>query len=71
MVKSKISDLTISELVDLEKAATIICKNYENGVKMYNGTINTLTSEYKNFDDFNNIRISILKEIENRLKQIE
>lgn len=71
MAKLKLKEIVISDLMDLEKAATLICKNYENAIKMYDGSINVSAIEYKEFDKFNNIRISLLKEIEERLKQIE
>lgn len=68
---TKLTQMTINELIEAEKAASLICKKYENAIKMYDGSINVSTIEYKEFDKFNNIRISLLKEIEERLKQIE
>lgn len=70
-MNKKLNEMTINELVDMEKAASLICKNYENAIKMYDGSINTTVAEYNEFNRFNNIRTALLKEIEYRLKLIE
>jgi hypothetical protein len=71
MTKIKLKELEIKELVELVGAASLICKNYENAIKMYDGSINTTVAEYNEFNRYNNIRISLLKEIENRLKNLD
>ena len=38
---------------------------------MYDGTINTNVREYRIYTEYNNIRLQILNEMENRLKEIE
>ena len=66
-----LTDIELRDLMDLEKAANLICKYYENSFKMYDGTINTSTSEYKHFSYLNDIRGEIINEIENRLMTIK
>lgn len=71
MSKKKINTIELSELLNLEKACNIICKRYENIVKMYDGSINTKTREYSTYTYYNNIRLKIMDELEARLKEIE
>lgn len=71
MNKIKLNEVSVGELVDLERACSLICKNYENATKMYDGSINTNIKEYSDFNYFNNIRRNLIKEIEIRLKNIE
>lgn len=67
----KLKDLTIRELIDADIAASLICKNYENGIKQYDGSIKKNTAEYEAFSYFNDVHLTILKELENRLRKIE
>ena len=67
----EISKIELRELIDLSNAANLICGNYENSLKRYDGSINTSASEYSVFTEFNNIRIGIVKEIEKRLRKIK
>lgn len=71
MKNKKISTFELSELLNLEKACNIICKQYENIVKLYDGSINKNTNEYKMYTYYNNIRLGILEELEQRLKELE
>jgi hypothetical protein len=71
MGKIKINEINLTDLIGLEKIANILCKNYENSIKMYDGTINTKVREYKIYTEYNNIRLQILNEMENRIKNIE
>ena len=71
MEKVKISKINLTDLIGLEKIANILCRNYENSIKMYDGTINTNLKEYKIYTEYNNIRLQILNEMEKRLKNIE
>jgi hypothetical protein len=71
MKKLKLSEIAVGDLIELEKAASLICKNYENSIKMYDGSINTTVIEYSEFNYFNNIRIMLIKEIEKRLRNID
>lgn len=71
MGKIDITKIDLTELISLEKAANIICKNYENLIKMYDGSINKNIKEYGIYTKYNNIRLKILDEIETRLNNIE
>lgn len=71
MEKTKISEINLTDLIGLEKIANTLCKNYENSIKMYDGTINTNVREYRIYSEYNNIRLQILNEMENRLKNIK
>lgn len=71
MAKIDITKIDLTELISLEKAANIICKNYENLIKMYDGSINKNIKEYGIYTKYNNIRLKILDEIESRLNSIE
>lgn len=71
MTKIDITKIDLTELISLEKAANIICKNYENLIKMYDGSINKNIKEYGIYTKYNNIRLKILDEIETRLNSIE
>jgi hypothetical protein len=71
MERIKINEISLTDLIGLEKIANILCKNYENSIKMYDGTINTNVREYRIYTEYNNIRLQILNEMENRLKNIE
>lgn len=71
MTKIDITKIDLTELISLEKAANIICKNYENLIKMYDGSINKNIKEYGIYTKYNNIRLKVLDEIETRLNSIE
>lgn len=71
MAKIDITKIDLTELISLEKAANIICKNYENLIKLYDGSINKNIKEYGIYTKYNNIRLKILDEIETRLNSIE
>lgn len=66
-----IKEIILRDLLDLEKASSVICKNYENSLKRYDGSINTSVSEYNEFNKYNKIRNEIIKEIQKRLQEIE
>jgi hypothetical protein len=68
---TKISELSNSELLDMEKLSVLICKKYENSSKMYDGTVNTKIPEYHEFNFYNKIHMDILNEIERRLKKLK
>lgn len=63
----KLSDLSISELVDYEKATKVICSFIENSIKNYDGTIVDNVEEYQRYTKYNQIYIMILKELEKRV----
>lgn len=63
----KIENLSLRDLLDYEKAATIICRRYENSIKLYDGTIRQSGPEYLRFNKANLLHNSLLNEIEKRL----
>jgi len=70
MTKIDVTKVDLNELINLNKAVNIVCKNYENLIKMYDGSINTNIKEYGVYSYFNDIRLKILKELENRLQNV-
>jgi hypothetical protein len=71
MEKIDITKVGLTDLIGLEKIANVVCKNYENLIKMYDGSVNTNIREYNEYIYYNNVRLQILKEMENRLKNIK
>lgn len=71
MEKIDITKVGLTDLIGLEKIANVVCKNYENLIKMYDGSVNTNIIEYNEYIYYNNVRLQILKEMENRLKNIK
>ena len=63
----KIENLSLRDLLDYEKAVTIICRRYENSIKLYDGTIRQSGPEYFRFNKANLLHNSLLNEIEKRL----
>lgn len=71
MEKIDITKVGLTDLIGLENIANVVCKNYENLIKMYDGSVNTNIREYNEYIYYNNVRLQILKEMENRLKNIK
>lgn len=71
MAKEKINTLSMTDLISFSKASEIICRKYENSIKTYDGSINTQAKEYVIYQKFNEIRLSILNEMEKRLNNLE
>lgn len=48
--------LTLKELIELEKASSIICQKYENASRVYDGSITNGPSyeKFKKYNDFHN-----------------
>jgi hypothetical protein len=65
--KEKISELSIFDLINYEKAISLICRRYENSVKLYDGTIRQNSIEYENFKKTNDLHNRIMLEIEKRV----
>ena len=63
-----LKDLTLTELVDAEKAVNTVCKKYENSLRNYDGTILRNTKEYDIFQKFNDLHTRIITEMENKLE---
>lgn len=63
----ELKDLELKDLLMYEHASKLVCQKYENSVKMYDGTIRNDGHEYRNFEKYNNMHLSILSELEKRL----
>jgi uncharacterized protein YutE (UPF0331/DUF86 family) len=63
MKKDELKKYTLSELLEFEKAARVVCVRYENSTKNYDGSIIN-NSEYELFKKYNNFRNMVLNEIE-------
>lgn len=69
--KPRIETISLFELLTLEKASGLICKRYENTVKMYDGTINAKGGEYARFKTYLDIHTNVLNEIEKRILEFK
>ena len=67
MAKTKLSELTVRELLELERAAHIICAKYENMNKMENFLSIQLNEK---FQDMKARYDKVIEEIEKRVKEI-
>ena len=65
--KVKISELSTFDLITYERAISLICRRYENSVKLYDGTIRQNSIEYDNFKKNNDLHNRIIMEIEKRV----
>lgn len=65
-----LSKLTISELIDYEKAARLVCGKYENELKSYDGSIVGNTTSVMEFEEFNKKHNKIMDEIKSRVEEI-
>lgn len=59
----KKQELSLEELLKLEKASSIICKKYENSCRSYDGSISN-SVEYQLFQKYNNFHESIVFELQ-------
>ena len=65
--KAKLTDLTMEELLQYEKATTIICSRIEKASRTYDGRVVGNTEEFDKYMKFYN---QIIDEIKNRLTNI-
>ena len=65
-----IKKLSLAELIDYEKAARIVCSNYEKSVKMYDGSISSTPENVRQFEKYISTYNKILKELEDRINKI-
>lgn len=63
--------MTIEDLIYYEQATRIICKRYENEVKMSDGTLNPNHEAYALFNKYNTIRLKLMLEMEKQLDEID
>lgn len=69
--KPTLKSITLFDLLTLEKAASLICRRYENTVKMYDGSINRNSCEYNSFKTYLDIHTNVLNEIEKRILEFK
>lgn len=61
----------LAMLLDLEKAAKIVCVKYENEVRRYDGLFDSDRQyELKKFEYFNKLRNGIINDIEEYLSKV-
>lgn len=72
MAKIKLSELTISDLIDYEKAARLICMKYERTAASFGQDVTREpnSNSQATFMKYRRLHESILAEIENRLSTI-
>lgn len=68
MKKENISNYTLTVLLELEKAARIICMKYESASKNYDGSIIN-NDQYSLFKKYNDFRSRVIEEMEKRLNE--
>lgn len=68
MKKENISDYTLTVLLELEKAARIVCMKYESASKNYDGSIIN-NDQYSLFKKYNDFRSRVIDEMEKRLNE--
>ena len=69
LIKAKLNELDMQDLVAYEKAVRMICSIYENDIKSrVDGNVSQL---YVDFKRFNNIHMKILDEMKERLKYLD
>lgn len=68
MKKENISNYTLTALLELEKAARIVCMKYESASKNYDGSIIN-NDQYSLFKKYNDFRSMVIDEMEERLNE--
>lgn len=66
----KLNSLTITDLVNAEKAIKSVCQRYENSIKNYDGSISHNTPNYKKFQLFNELHHKVLNKMEEKLMEL-
>jgi hypothetical protein len=69
--KPTLKSISLFDLLTLEKASGLICKRYENTVKMYDGAINAKGGEYARFKTYLDIHTNVLNEIAKRILEFK
>lgn len=70
LTEDKFSQLSLMELVYVEKAARIVCQKYENTVKNYDGSFRQNGDDYNNFKKFNTLRNKVISKLEEKLTEL-
>ena len=69
--EEKNSQISLEDLLNAEKAAKIICQNYEKSLRNYDGSIDENNEGFKKFDHFNKVHIHILELLEKEIDRWE
>lgn len=69
--KPTLKSISLFDLLTLEKAASLICRRYENTIKMYDGSVNRNSYEYNSFKTYLDIHTNVLNEIEKRILEFK
>lgn len=64
---NNIDEMTLENLIYVEKALNIVCKKYENTLKSYDGSILRNTIEYNRFKTLNDLHNKVISKMENEL----
>lgn len=60
--------LTLKELIDLEKASSVICMKYENASRVYDGSIAQGPS-YEKFKKYNDFHNKVIQQMEKMIDE--
>ena len=66
MKNRNFSEMTLKEILEYEKASSIVCMKYENSCKSYDGSISN-GDEYTLFLKYNKIHEDLILELQKRL----
>ena len=69
-MKKEVSNLTIGELADYERALKPLILKYENSIKNYDGSVKTDSAYYRMYEKLNKISLKVLDEIEKRVLDV-
>lgn len=70
-ILKNIHNMTLTELVYVEKAINIVCKRSENALRNYDGTISKNSKEYDKFQKLNKLHTKVINKLEEELLNIE
>lgn len=68
MVKWDIKDYTIEELLNYEKASSLIATYYANNIRIFSETKEELKENQAKFTEYNEMHSKIMSAIEEKLK---
>lgn len=69
--KKKIESMVIDELLDYEKALSLIIKYYAENIRIHNDNPLIVNEGQKKFLFYTNIRENVLNAIEDKLKELQ
>ena len=68
--KNSIDDMTLMDLVYVEKTLNVVCRKYENALKSYDGSIVRNSNEYTKFQSLNNLHNRVISKMESELLKL-